>query len=59
MVVDGKEVQTQIVQLQSDPNLPVGAVADEVYELQLMRDEMAKKLKAQRKDDGLDVLKDD
>ena len=59
LVVDGKEVKTQVVRLQSDPNLPSGAVADEVYELELMRDEMASKLKSQWKDEGVDVLKDD
>ncbi len=35
------------------------AVADEVYELELMRLEWAKKLKSQQKDDGVEVYKTD
>ena len=59
MLVDGKEIQSQVVQLKSDPDLPAGAVADDVYELELMRLEMAKKLKAEQKDAGVEVYKFD
>lgn len=59
MVVDDKEVSTQVVTLSSDPNLPSNAVADEVYELELMRLEWAQKLKSEQKDAGVEVYKID
>ncbi|MEO1616328.1 MAG: PDZ domain-containing protein [Planctomycetota bacterium] len=58
LLVDGKESGSQVVQVESDPALPVGAVADEVYEQELLREEIAKKLKDAAKDAGVDVYRD-
>ncbi|MEM9827228.1 MAG: PDZ domain-containing protein [Planctomycetota bacterium] len=58
LLVDGKEVASQVLQIESDPNLPANAIADEVYELQLLRDEMAQQLKDEAKDAGVDVYRD-
>ncbi|MEM1068765.1 MAG: PDZ domain-containing protein [Planctomycetota bacterium] len=59
MVVDGEEVSSKVVKLASDPNLPANAVADEVYELELLREEWARKLKSEQKDAGVEVYKND
>ncbi|MEM6471807.1 MAG: PDZ domain-containing protein [Planctomycetota bacterium] len=56
--VDGNEVSSQVVQVESDPSLPIGAVADEVYERELLRDEIAKELKDAAKDAGVEVYRD-
>ncbi|MEM0925157.1 MAG: PDZ domain-containing protein, partial [Planctomycetota bacterium] len=58
LLVDGKEAGSQVVQIESDPTLPIGAVADEVYERELLRAETAKKLKNAAKDAGMEVYSD-
>lgn len=40
LVVDGKEVQSRTVNVVRDPNVPDNAVSEEVYEMQLLQDEL-------------------
>ncbi|MEL6895376.1 MAG: PDZ domain-containing protein [Planctomycetota bacterium] len=58
LVVDEKEVGSQVVNVESDPSVPVGAVADEVYERQQLREATAARLKNAAKDAGVEVYKD-
>lgn len=52
--VDDADPITQTITIQSDPVLPVGAVADEVYEEMLFIEEQAAKRKSQDKSLGID-----
>lgn len=57
--VDGKVVATKLVSVVRDPGLPENAVADELYELQLLLDQQAKEDKFQNKSNGRGHYTDD
>ncbi len=59
LVVDGAEVQSHTVTLERDPSLPADAVADEIYEEMLLKEETARRSKSHAKTEGLDVWRDD
>ncbi|MBU6386813.1 MAG: hypothetical protein KGS49_12805, partial [Planctomycetes bacterium] len=59
LVVDGKVVKTQSITVNRDPNLPENAVADELYELQILLEKQAKENKYQNKSNGRGNYGDD
>ncbi len=59
LVVDGKDVQSHVVNLSSDPSLVEGAVADEVYEAMLMQDQWEEEKETSAINAGRDVISDD
>lgn len=59
LIVDEKEVGSQVIDVKSDPGLAPGAVSDEEYEMMLLQDEMTSQRKWDAKSAGQDVFKDD
>jgi hypothetical protein len=59
LMVDGRDVQSRTITLTQDPLLPPDAVADEVYEEMLLKDETARNAKSRAKTNGVDVWYDD
>lgn len=59
LVVDEKELQSQLVTITQDPEVPTGAVSDEEYETMLLQDELRNMLKWNAKTEGRDVHSDD
>lgn len=59
LIVDGKDVQSHVFEVESDPGLAPGATSDEEYETMLLQDEMKSKLKWDAKSEGRDVYQDD
>ena len=59
MLVDGKPVATKVLSVVRDPGLPADAVADEVYEMQLLLEKQAKEYKFHNKSNGYGSFGDD
>jgi hypothetical protein len=59
LLVDGKEVGAYSITVNRDPNLPENAVADELFELELLLEKQAKEDKFQNKSNGRGNYSDD
>lgn len=59
LVVDGKVVKSQSISVNRDPNLPENAVADDLYELQILMEKQAKEDRYQNKSKGRGNFGDD
>jgi hypothetical protein len=59
LIVDGKAIKSHAVSVNRDPNLPENALADELYELQVLLDKQAKENKYQNKSNGRGNFGDD
>lgn len=59
LIVDGQPVATKVLSVVRDPDLPADAVADEVYELQLLLEQQAKEFKFHNKTSGYGSYGDD
>jgi hypothetical protein len=59
LIVDGKVIKSHAISVNRDPNLPENALADELYELQVLLDKQAKENKYQNKSNGRGNFGDD
>jgi hypothetical protein len=59
LIVDGKVIKSHAISVNRDPNLPENALADELYELQVLLDKQAKENKYQNKSNGRGNYGDD
>lgn len=59
LLVDGQPVATKVLSVRRDPALPADAVADEVYELELLLEKQAKEFKFHNKTSGYGSYGDD
>lgn len=59
LVVDDKPVQSHPLAILRDPELPSDAIADEIFEELLMKDQLVHDLKSRAKSEGRDVWRDD
>lgn len=59
LMIDDKALTSHVIDIASDPSLPIGAVSDEEYETMLLLDEMKSQLKWDAKTEGRDVYSDD